>query len=72
MSAEIKNGKDINQAKLLNELKNIMDLDEGEIASKLAISKKQVTDEIRGYIALEQYMKTLKEKIILVLMVLKK
>jgi hypothetical protein len=37
-----------------------MDLDEGEIASKLAISKKQVTDEIRGYIALEQYMKTLK------------
>jgi len=49
-----------NQAKLLYELKNIMDLDEGEIASKLAISKKQVTDEIRGYIALEQYMKTLK------------
>ena len=49
-----------NQAKLLYELKNIMELEESEIASRLAISKKQVVDEIRGYLALEQYMKTLK------------
>jgi len=51
-----------NQAKLLYELKNIMKLDDWEIAAKLAISKTQVQREIRGYIALEKFIKEIKKE----------
>lgn len=51
-----------NQAKLLHELKKIMKLEDWEIASKLAISKTQVQREIRGYIALEKFIKEIKNE----------